>query len=127
MRRFLVILGLAVVLWSGRAVSEEAILGRVVEVRPENGTIAMIPVGEEEIIVVGFRDGRVPERISVGDMVRIWGDRDPASGVFLAGGAGGPSGGGAFHDPTGVRRRLGSQGGPSQGGGQGWRGGRGGR
>ena len=127
MRRILFILNLILLIAAANAIAEDALVGRVVSIGPEKGTITVIPVGEEEEILVGFKDGKVPFGISVGDMVRVWGDRDLLTRLFQAGSVRAVSGGGAGSDPTGVRRRLGGSGGMGHGGGFGGRGGRGGR
>lgn len=127
MRRFLVILSFIFVFAAAEALAGDALVGRVVSIRPENGAITVVPVGGEEEILVGFRDGKIPAGLAVGDMVRVWGDRDTLRGLFQAEEAMALPGGGSASDPTGVRRRLGSQGGAGHGGGFGFRGGRGGR
>ncbi len=127
MRRILVILNFIFLIAAASAIAEDALVGRVVSIGPEKGTITVIPAGEKEEILVGFKDGRIPSGLSVGDIVRVWGDRDSLSGLFQAGAVRAVSGGGAGSDPTGVRRRLGGAGGTGHGGGFSGRGGRGGR
>jgi hypothetical protein len=117
---------LTIVPFSG-VLAEEALVGRVVSIDPDKGTVTVEPVGEEEELVVSLKDGVIPGGLTVGDLVRIWGTKDSVNGLFSASSLRTASGGFGHHtDPTGVRKRLGGRG-YGSGGGFGGHGGRGGR
>jgi hypothetical protein len=98
-------------------VAEELYLGRVLSVDPEAGrmTVSLMEAGEKSAdgkskgsgVEVTSPEGRLPERLAPGSIVRIWGNltgengRLDAARILLTGTT--PRG----KDPTGVRRRIG--------------------
>ncbi len=108
------------------AMALDAIMGRLISIDHQAGTLLLKPLGKDEPITVHFSPEQLPEFIKEGTIVRVWGSYDGQMAESFQATSIQRSLQGAEHDPTGVRRRIG-RGGMGRGGGHGGRGGGGGR
>jgi len=119
MRTFLLFL-IAVLLngWAAEASAEDLFLGRIVSVDRDAGKISVLLIDEGSDGVdgkesdgtpvdVAIRPDRIPEHLSPGSVVRIWGDLSDGDGILTADRLSGMGHGGRGKDATGVRRRIG--------------------
>lgn len=103
------------------AMAMDVLLGRIVSIDRQEGTMVLRPSGKEEPVTVNFIPDNLPGFVREGILVRVWGDFDPQKTEIFQATTIRNSGTG--HDPTGVRERIG-RGWRRHGGGFGGRGGR---
>jgi len=134
MRTFLMILIFLLAVSASAAAGTDVFIGKVCSVERESGTILVrVSVdtennsGESKEILVQIAPDHLPENISVGRVIRIWGEyvMQGDIGIFRASHIRSGGFGGMRDDPTGVRSRIG-RGRPGSMGGSMMRGGGGG-
>jgi len=126
MRTFLIISILLLTVSASPAAGTDVFIGKVCSVERESGTILVrVSVDTEnnseasKEILVQIAPDRLPENISVGRVIRIWGEyvMQGDTGVFRASHIRSGGFGGMRDDPTGVRSRIGRGRPDSMGGG----------
>lgn len=123
MRCFLYILVMVWFGWAQVADASEVLLGVVVALDQNRGQITLRVIDGAvqggEVISVITSPEKIPNGLSSGDTVRVWGEiASGETGAFKAESVQRKGAGGNGADPTGVRSRLG-QGGRSSGQGSG--------
>ena len=126
MRRYLFILIVWFGTWASVAVASEVLLGVVASVGRDQGRVTLKVIdtsGSHDdrtvpgSLVITVDPDKIPNGLSPGDAVRVWGEYSTDSGriMFRAGSIRKGSTGSSGNDATGVRSRLGQSGQSGQG------------
>lgn len=99
----------------------ETLLGRIVSMDRQEGTMSLSLFGEDPPLTVHFSREELPEFFKEGQMVRVWGAFDAMKNGFFQATSIQTCRSGQGNDPTGVRERIG-KGRSGHGGGFGGRG-----